>query len=79
MFQRNISQEEIEDALLNGETWTVIEAEWNNLKLVSTENVGTQILAFEDSRAMVAIKTNESTPTDAEKLERSIWSYNCVK
>lgn len=60
--------------------WVVIGVEADKLKLMSAENVGSDIvLGYNDPGAIAAKKAqNEDAPTDAEKLERAVWSYNNV-
>ena len=57
-------------------TWTIIGVEQGKLKLVSTEDVGTKKLGFEDEETKnVFGDVNTDNLTSEERFKRSVWSY----
>ena len=56
--------------------WVVIGVEGDKIKLRCLGSIGSVILGYNDPRAVKAIPAAGSTPTDQEKQERAIWSYN---
>ena len=57
-------------------TWTKIGTDENgNAKLASTSAVANCTLGYRDINAIEAVTIEGTEPTEAEKLERSIWSY----
>jgi len=57
-------------------TWTKIGEEDGKMKLVSTSNVTSYTIGYEDPKAIKAIPAvDESAATETEKHKRSIWSY----